>query len=113
MLNQDSTSNGPSNPASIGTVIQIYATGEGQTSPLGVTGSVTQSNTKTPVLPVTVTIGGINAAVSYAGSAPDAVAGLLQINAVVPPGVTPGSAVPITLKVGNAVSQDGVTIAVK
>jgi uncharacterized protein (TIGR03437 family) len=113
VLNQDNSLNGPSNPAAIGMVIQIYATGEGQTSPPGVTGSITQSNTKTPVLPVTVTIGGINATVNYAGSAPDSVAGLLQINAVVPPGVTPGSAVPIALKVGSAVSQDGVTIAVK
>ena len=90
-----------------------FATGEGQTSPPGVTGSVTQSNTKIPLLPVTVTIGGVDALVQYAGSAPDSVTGLLQVNATVPQGVAPGSAVPITISVGGVPSQPGVTIAVK
>jgi uncharacterized protein (TIGR03437 family) len=94
-------------------VISIYATGEGQTSPAGVTGSVTQSNTKTPVLPVTVTIGGTAAVVQYAASPPGEIAGVLQVNAVVPQSVAPGSAVPITVSVGGIASQANVTIAVK
>jgi uncharacterized protein (TIGR03437 family) len=113
VLNQDNSVNGPSNPAARGTVIQIYATGEGQTTPAGVTGSVTGTNLKKPVLPVTVTIGGQNAAVQYAGSAPDSIAGLLQVNAVVPQSVAPGSAVPIIVSVGGSPSQSGVTIAVQ
>jgi uncharacterized protein (TIGR03437 family) len=113
VLNQDNSVNSASNPAARGSVIQIYATGEGQTSPPGVTGSVTQSNTKIPLLPVTVTIGGVDALVQYAGSAPDSVTGLLQVNATVPQGVAPGSAVPITISVGGVPSQPGVTIAVK
>jgi uncharacterized protein (TIGR03437 family) len=113
VLNQDNSVNSPSNPAARGTLVQIYATGEGLTSPPGVTGSVTGSNTKSPVLPVNVAIGGVNAAVQYDGSAPDAVAGLFQVNAVVPAGVAPGPAVPIILTVGGATSQNGVTIAVK
>jgi hypothetical protein len=36
VLNQDSSVNGTTNPAPRGSVIQIYATGEGQTSPPGV-----------------------------------------------------------------------------
>jgi len=51
--------------------------------------------------------------VQYAGSAPGEVAGLLQVNAVVPRGVGPGSAVPVTVRVGEIASQAGVTIAVK
>jgi uncharacterized protein (TIGR03437 family) len=94
-------------------VIQIYATGEGQTSPAGVTGSVTQSATKMPMLPVTVTIGGVSAVMQYAGSAPESIAGLLQVNAVVPQGIATGSAVPIIVTVGGAPSQAGVTLAVK
>jgi uncharacterized protein (TIGR03437 family) len=113
VLNQDNSTNSAANPASRGSVIQIYATGEGQTSPAGVTGSVTAGNVKAPVLPVTVTIGGIGAAVQYAGSAPDSVAGLLQVNAVVPADVTPGPAVPILVSVGGNPSQSGVTIAVQ
>jgi uncharacterized protein (TIGR03437 family) len=112
VVNQDGTVNSASNPAVRGSVVSIYATGEGQTLPAGVTGSVTGSNPPSPVPPVTVTIGGITAAVQYAGSAPDEVAGLLQVNAVVPPGVGPGSAVPVSLSVGGVASQPGVVIAV-
>jgi uncharacterized protein (TIGR03437 family) len=64
------------------------------------------------MLPVTVTIGGIGATVQYAGSAPGEVAGLLQVNAVVPQGVSRGAAVPVTVSVGGIASQAGVTIAV-
>jgi|SRR5579871_1552854 len=113
IVNQDGTVNGAANPAARGSIVSIYATGEGQTSPAGVTGSITQSDLKTPVLPVTATIGGIGATVQYAGSASNAVAGLLQVNAVVPQGVPPGAAVPIVVSVGGIASQPGVSLAVK
>ncbi|MDQ6663897.1 MAG: hypothetical protein M3Z23_05850 [Acidobacteriota bacterium] len=98
--NQDNSINGPSNPAARGSVIQIYATGEGQT------------DAKSPVLPVSVTIGGADAPVVYAGSAPDSV-GLFQVNVAVPQSVETGSAVPLTLRIGDAKSQIGVTVAVQ
>jgi uncharacterized protein (TIGR03437 family) len=60
-----------------------------------------------------VSIGGQNAVLQYAGSSGDAVAGLLQVNAVVPLNVTPGSAVPLMVSVGGVPSQSGVTIAVQ
>jgi uncharacterized protein (TIGR03437 family) len=113
VVNQDGSVNGAANPAARGSVISIYATGEGQTSPAGVTGSVTQSNNKLPLLPVTVTMGGTAAAVQYAASAPGEVAGVLQVNVVVPQIVAPGSAVPVTVSVGRIASQANVTIAVK
>jgi uncharacterized protein (TIGR03437 family) len=113
IVNQDGTVNSTSNPAAQGSVISIYATGEGQTSPAGVTGSVTGSVGKMPLLPVKVTIGGADAAVQYQGSAPESVAGLLQVNATVPQGIAPGMAVPVMLSVGGVLSQAGVTIAVK
>ena len=113
VLNQDNSVNGASNPAARGTVISIFATGEGLTSPPGVTGSVTGSDTKAPILRVTVEIGGVAAMVQYSGSAPFEVAGLLQVNALVPPEVHPGSNVPVLLTIGAAQSQDRVTIAVR
>jgi uncharacterized protein (TIGR03437 family) len=113
IVNQDGTVNSAANPAARGSVVSIYATGEGQTSPPGVTGSVTASGLKTPLQQVTVTIGGIGSSVQYAGSAPESVAGLLQVNAVVPQGASPGSAVPVLVNVGGTPSQAGVTIAVK
>ena len=113
VLNQDNSINGPQNPAARGSAIQIFATGEGLTSPPGVTGSVTQTDVKFPVSPVQVTIGGMNASVLYAGSAPHAVAGLFQVNAVIPQGTAPGLAVPISITVGGIRSQDGVTISIR
>jgi uncharacterized protein (TIGR03437 family) len=113
VVNQDGSVNSAANPAARGSMISIYATGEGQTSPSGVTGSVSQSAAITPLLPVEATIGGIQATVQYAGSAPGEVAGLLQVNAIVPPGATPGSAVPIVVSVGGVLSQAGATISVQ
>jgi uncharacterized protein (TIGR03437 family) len=113
VLNEDNSVNGPSNPAARGSVIQIYATGEGQTAPPGVTGSVTHADAKKPLLGVSVTIDGLNATLVYAGSAPESVAGLFQVNATIPAGVKPGPTVPIILTVGSALSPDGVTIAIK
>lgn len=114
VLNQDNSVNDAFHPAVRGSIIQIYATGEGQTSPPGVTGAVTGNDLKTPVLlPVKVTIGGQDALVQFAGSAGNAVAGLFQVNAVVPQTVTPGTAVPIAISVGGVASQGGITIAVQ
>ena len=113
VLNQDNSVNSASNPAPRGSVIQIYATGEGQTSPPGVTGSVIIDNLKRPILPVTVSIGNQNTSVQYAGSAGDSVAGLMQVNAVVPQSITPGAAVPIVVSVGGVPAQSGVTVAVQ
>jgi uncharacterized protein (TIGR03437 family) len=112
-LNQDNSPNSLINPAPRGSVIQIFGTGEGQTSPAGVTGSVTADVPKTPVLPVSVTIGGVDAPVMFAGSAPRSIAGLFQVNAVVPDGAPIGARVPIVLNVGGVRSQNGVFIAVR
>ena len=64
---------------------------------------------------VRVDIDGQPAVVSYAGTSPGAVAGLVQINAIVPPTVRAGPAIPLTVSIGSAVasrrSQPGVTIA--
>jgi uncharacterized protein (TIGR03437 family) len=113
VLNQDNSVNSASNPAARGSIVQIFATGEGQTSPAGVTGSVIGTNLKTPVLSVKVTIGGQDAVVPYAGSAGASIAGLFQVNAVVPPSVSPGAAVPISVSVSGVPSQTGATIAVQ
>lgn len=61
----------------------------------------------------TVTIGGKAATVSYAGFVADSIAGLYQINAVVPTTVTSGTAVSVQVAVGTATSQTGVTMVVQ
>ncbi len=113
VLNQDNSINGPSNPCARGSIIQIFATGEGLTSPPATTGTISGAGLNQVQLPVMVSIGGIGATVIYAGSAPDEVAGLLQVNAVVPQSVVPGDRVSLVVTVGTANSHPGPTIAVK
>ena len=113
VLNQDNSVNGPSNPALRGTVIQVFATGGGQTSPPAMTASITPMASPILAAGVAVSIGGVNAQVVYAGAAPEEVAGLVQVNAVVPDSVTPGAAVPVAITIGGMTSADGAMIAVQ
>ena len=112
ILNQDYSVNNSSRPARIGSVVQIFATGEGVTRPAGTDGKLAAVPLAVPTLPVSVRIGGIDARVQYAGAAPGLITGLVQINAVIPVGVTIGPAVPISIRVGAADSPSGVTLAV-
>jgi uncharacterized protein (TIGR03437 family) len=66
-----------------------------------------------PATPVSLTIGGQPAPLQYVGPSPGTVAGLLQINALVPAGIGPGPQ-PIVLTVGqNNNAQQQVTVAVQ
>jgi uncharacterized protein (TIGR03437 family) len=112
-LNQDSTVNSPSNPAAAGSTIVLYLTGGGQTNPGSIDGQiVTSAPFPQPTLPVTVTIGGQQTTYAYAGAAPYEVAGVWQINAAIPQGVT-GNAVPVSVQIGTTSTQTAVTIAVR
>ena len=113
ILDQDNSVNSPSNQADRGSVVVLYATGEGATNPAGVDGQIANSVFPKPLGAVSVTIGGIEAEVLYAGAAPGLVAGVFQVNVRVPNSVTPGSAVPLQLRVGNATSRTDVTLAVR
>ena len=111
-MNDDNSVNTPSNPASKNNIVVLFGTGEGQTNPPGVNGLLAKTVFPKPVVPVTVTMGGEPATVLYYGAAPGLVAGVIQINAQIPPGVESG-AVPVVVRVGNAVSQTGLTVSVK
>lgn len=113
ILNQDGRVNSAMNPADRDTIVSLYATGEGQTGPAGVDGKIAGGTLPKPLLPVSVTIGGVPANVTYAGGAQGLVAGGLQINAQVPANVAPSSAVPVIVTIGRASSQAGVTLAVQ
>jgi uncharacterized protein (TIGR03437 family) len=112
--NQDYSANSSQNPATAGSVITLYATGGGQTSPIVTDGSVVTAGQllPRPVLAVTALIGGQPATVLYAGGSPGMVAGVMQVNVQVPGGL-PAGPVPVTLQVGGQSSQSGVTIAVR
>ncbi len=113
ILNQDQSVNSPLNPATEGSTVTLFATGAGQTDPPSVDGQITVAPFPQPLLPVTVRIGGIDATVTWAGAAPSAVAGLLQVNCIVPDAAPSGPAVPITVSVGDFSSPSGVTLALR
>lgn len=99
-------------PASAGDVLVIYCAGLGPVSPRVADGAAaplsTLSNT---VNPVAVTIGGQSAQVLFAGLAPG-FAGLYQVNAIVPPGITAGTNVPVILTTAGF-SSAPVTVAIQ
>jgi uncharacterized protein (TIGR03437 family) len=110
--NQDGTINGAAHPAKAGSYISLWLTGAGQTNPTGVDGMPGAAPLPRPAAPVAVTIGGTPAAVQYAGQAPSAVAGVVQINVQVPSGTQAGNAVPVVVQVGSVSTQSAVTVAV-
>ena len=113
ILNQDSSVNSANNGADPGSIVSIFATGEGQTSPSGIDGTINQGTLPMPLLPVTVQIAGQNVPVQYAGAAPGEPAGVLQVNATIPSSVPRGVPVPVVIMVGNTSSQSGVMVAIK
>jgi uncharacterized protein (TIGR03437 family) len=113
IINQDGTVNAANNPAARGTIISIYATGEGQTNPPGKDGFLptSASNLSRPLAGVAVSFanGAFQGTVDYAGTA--SFDGFFQVNVVVPGGLNPGPA-PITLNVGG-ISSPTLNIYVK
>ena len=110
--NKDGSINGAGHPAKVGDYVQLYITGVGQTNPAGTDGLINAAPLPVPVAPVKVTIGGQTATVNFAGGAPGTVAGVIQVNAQIPSGITAGAAVPVVVQVGTSNSQPNVTIAV-
>jgi uncharacterized protein (TIGR03437 family) len=100
------------NPASVGDVVSIIATGEGVTDPPGVDGRRSVNVVPKPVQTCTVQIGGLAAQVSYCGAAPGEVAGRLRVDVQVPAGLSYGDAA-VVLSIGSASSQNGVVLPVQ
>jgi uncharacterized protein (TIGR03437 family) len=99
-------------PVMRGEYIAIFCTGLGPVTNQPATGAAALSmplsfTTATP----TVTIGGVAAEVTYSGLAPQ-LAGMYQINAIVPPGAPSGNAMSLVVSIGGVLSNT-VTIAVQ
>jgi uncharacterized protein (TIGR03437 family) len=112
ILNQDSSFNSSANPAPQGSVVVLFGTGEGQTSPAGIDGKIATGTPPAPILNVTVTVGGLAATVLYAAGAPGLVAGLFQVNIQLPDNLPSGDQ-PVVVTVGTAPSQSNLTVAVQ
>jgi uncharacterized protein (TIGR03437 family) len=126
VLNQNGTYNGPASglviggqtvttvPAPQGSVISVFMTGGGQSNPASVTGTVTPNAGTLYKIPgtVTATINGVNALVEFAGEAPALVTGVIQVNLLVPTGIT-GSGLPLSITINGSTTLTGPTVAVQ
>lgn len=129
IVNEDGSLNSPSNPAPPGSIVSIYATGGGATDPPGEDGRIVGGALPRLKSRVAVAIsdniiaypevdGGSEdyryyAQILYAGGSPGSVEGLVQINARVPAGVPPGSAVPLHITIGDSPEiEQSLTIAI-
>jgi uncharacterized protein (TIGR03437 family) len=100
-------------PARRGTdFINIFATGLGPVTHQPATGApAPASPVAETTTPVTITIGGVSARVTFAGLAPG-FAGLYQVNVQVPSGAPAGYTIPVELHIGDIASNQ-VTMAVE
>jgi len=101
-------------PARAGDFLTIYANGLGAVEPAVADGAAApgaEPLARTRQQPV-VTLGGVDCPLLFSGLVPNLV-GLYQVNIQVPPGVTPGNAVPLRIAVGEATSPATVTIAIQ
>jgi len=103
----------PGHPVKGGQRILIYCTGLGP-----VNGNPPQDGEATPLSPSLatsatpkVTIGGVDAPVSFSGLAPTLV-GIYVVNVQVPDTVSPGDSIPVILTIGG-LSSNTVTISVR
>jgi uncharacterized protein (TIGR03437 family) len=113
IFNQDGTLNSHANPAARGTIVTLFGTGEGVTTPTLPDGALEISTPYSmPQSPVIVKFADQNADVKYAGAAPFLPTGVFQINAVIPDSVTPGD-VPITVSIAGIGTTRTVTVAVE
>ncbi len=88
-----------SNPIHPGDTLVIYLTGLGQTNPVGTTGY--PSPVASAVTAPTISLGGMNLPILYAGLAPGEV-GVYQMNVTVPGSTQSGLALPLTINQGSA-----------
>ena len=121
-FNQDGSYNSATNPAAKGSIVVLFMTGEGQTSPAGVTGRVTTVSPTPPLTPGPmffpfVQLDGQFILSKFYGEAPGLVSGVMQLNVQIPT-VVPSGSLPLqiffNLDTGSQTSsQTGVTISVQ
>lgn len=119
ILNQDGSPNAASNPAARGSVVTLFGTGGGLTTPLFGDGQMAAGPaTLAAASELGVIVEDQFCDIAYVGAAPGMVNGVTQVNVVLPQGAPTGIGVPITIFMGNLIqgfvfSQPAVTIAIQ
>jgi uncharacterized protein (TIGR03437 family) len=120
-VNQDFTANTPSNPAAVGSIVSLYLTGLGGLGEAP-NGAISQSanNAFQDMIEVTATFNGPPLGVLYAGTAPELINGVDQVNVQLPAGVdtcprgicSTGSGIGLVVKtrLGPAVTSNTVIV---
>lgn len=111
VLNQDGTLNSEANPAARGSVVICYGTGFGRYVREVADGSIV-SDARGFVEGVRAAVGGLDAEVIYAGSAPGLVAGAAQVNLRLPERVAVGRNL-VQVRSGEFVGRGGVEVWVR
>jgi uncharacterized protein (TIGR03437 family) len=114
MVNQDQTFNSSSNPATRNTYVAFWLTGQGYVNsppPDGV--QPTGPPFATPVLPVSVSLGGVQLPAANVVFDGLLYSGELQINLLIPANAPTGSAVPLVVTIGGASSRADATVAIQ
>jgi adhesin/invasin len=116
--NQDGTANGDASVSSSaqgatpGSIVAVYATGLGAVNPAIAQGTPAPSSpVSVATMPISATVGGRAAEVTYAGAAPGLI-GTYQVNVRVPAG-TPRGNVAVVLTAGGNASQANATILIR
>lgn len=112
ILNQDGSLNTPAQPAAAGTIVSVYGEGGGGYQP-ALSDGQQDIYADSLVSNVQVLLNGTPVPALYAGSAPDLVAGVVQVNFQIPPDFPPSSAAVVQLSIAGAVSPAAVTISTK
>ncbi|MDR3702008.1 MAG: SBBP repeat-containing protein [Candidatus Sulfopaludibacter sp.] len=113
VVNQDNTFNSSSNPAARNSYIAFWVTGQGLVNTSLQDGAQPTSPWPTPMLPVSVSVGGIQ--VPAANIIFDGLifTGEMQINIQIPANAPTGAAVPLVVTIGGASSRADATVAIQ
>jgi uncharacterized protein (TIGR03437 family) len=108
-MNEDYSSNSFLHPARAGTALTIFATGVSSSRSEAFNWRFSRPLADN----ITATINSVPAEILEGGPATALIPGVVQIRVRIPLNVPPGSAIPIQVKVDEAPSQDGATVAVR
>ena len=114
MANQDSTFNSSSNPAPRNTYVAFWLTGQGLVNTTLADGTQPAGPTyPSPMLPVSVSLGGVQVPAANVVFAGLVYSGEVQINLLIPANVPTGSAVPLVVTIGGVSSRTDATVAIQ
>ena len=97
IANQDGTVNSATNPAPQGSVIGVYVSGLGQTSPPSIDGKINGPPAAVPIIGVNAFLSNMQALPQYVSAAVGLVAGISQVNLLVPVQTYSSTAISISL----------------